>query len=117
MADTPPENAVPGVNYDPYKDEGGEVNDFITKIFYPISGANGIFSTWRERHIGLAGASNGWRAPTMGNVPACPPLWSDEAQYYDGMGMLFNVIKCQWPTVSIAIAGALVKYGLTGTVI
>ncbi len=101
----------PGYTTDPYKDEGAECDDMISKLFEPVSGKGGLFSTWRERHIGIAGASAGYRTGTMENVPECPPLWQDECQYFNGMAMLVNVAKCQWPAV---VAGLTALAGLVG---
>jgi len=105
-----PEPTGPGYTTDPYKDEGGECDDPISKLFAKVSGPGGLFSTWRERHIAIMGAAAGWRAGTLSPVPTCPPLWQDECQYFDGCAMLANVLKCQWPGVSafiVALLGAV----------
>jgi len=99
----------PGYTEDPYEDEGGECDDPISRLFAKVSGPGGLFSTWRERHIGIAGATAGWRAGTTSLDGKCPPLWADEMQYYEGMWMLFNILKCQWPSL---VAGITALTGL-----
>ena len=87
----------PGYTVDPYKEEGGECDDFISHIFEPYTGKGGLFSTWRERHIFLAGVVAGLKAGTLSNIPQCPPLWQDEVQYFDSAATFFNVLKSNWP--------------------
>ena len=100
-----PETNIPVTNEeekDPYDNEGerAECNDVITKIMSAVGfGYGGPFSTWRERHIGIAGATAGWRAGTTSLDGKCPTMWLDERQYYEGMWMIFNIAKCQWPSV------------------
>ena len=110
MADEIPTDPKPGYNFDPYKYENGEVEDGISLFFVKWTGPGGLFSTWRERHIAIAGAWAGLRAGTFADIPECPPLWMDEIQYYRGAAMVFNVIKCQWPTVAVVIAALAAKY-------
>jgi len=100
----------PGYEFDPYKDEGGEVEDSISQATEKYVGKGGILSTWRERHIALAGVWAGLRAGTFSDIPECPPLWMDEIQYYHTAAMVFNVLKCQWPTVAVVIAALGAKY-------
>lgn len=98
---------VMGVDYDPYDaaDERAE-GFFLGKIFAKVTGeTDGFISTYREWHVMVQGAYAGFRAATLGAVPTCPPLWQDEAQYYEGAAMVTNVIKCQWPTIAIALGG------------
>ena len=102
---------------DPYDspEERAECNDFITKIITKIGfGYGGPFSTWRERHIAIAGATAGWRAGTTSLDGACPEMWLDERQYYEGMWMIFNIAKCQWPSVVVFLtaAGAYIASGI-----
>lgn len=108
----------PGYTEDPYDSpsERAECDDLITKLISKIGfGPGGPFSTWRERHIGIAGASAGWRAGTTSLEGKCPPLWVDEMQYYEGMWMIANLIKCQWPSV-VAVCTALIGAIASGVV-
>jgi hypothetical protein len=114
MADVPTAESKPGYNFDPYAGEGAEADDVISKLFEPISGKGGLFSTWRERHIAIAGASAGYRAGVFSNVPACPPLWADEAQYFDGMAMITNVAKTNIPGIIGTAGGIIVALQATG---
>jgi len=92
---------------DPYgaPEEKVECEDFITKFFSVLGfGYGGLFSTWRERHIAIAGATAGWRAGTTSLDGKCPDMWADEMQYYESMWMIFNIIKCQWPSVVVVLS-------------
>jgi len=94
---------------DPYDspEERAECQDVITTIISKIGfGYGGPFSTWRERHIAIAGATAGWRAGTTSLDGTCPEMWLDERQYYEGMWMLFNIAKCQWPSVAVFLTAA-----------
>jgi len=96
MTDVPeyPARTGAGYSFDPYDtpEEHAECDDAITKLF-AFTGRDGTFSTWRERHIGIAGFKAGLKAAALENVPDCPPLWQDECQYFDGVAMLSNVGK------------------------
>jgi hypothetical protein len=107
-----PVQTGPGYTEDPYSEatEGAELDDVLTKFITRIGfGYGGPFSTWRERHIAIAGATAGWRAGTTSLDGKCPPLWASEMQYYEGMWMIANIAKCQWPSV---IAGITAITGL-----
>jgi hypothetical protein len=41
-------------------------------------------------------------------------MWLDERQYYEGMWMIFNIAKCQWPSVVVFLtaAGAYIASGI-----
>jgi len=97
----------PGYEYDPYDSPGERAEGmFIGMLIGRFTGeTDGFCSTYREWHILLAGISAGFKAPTLGQVPDCPPLWQDEAQYFNTPAMVANVIKCQWPTVAALIMG------------
>jgi hypothetical protein len=113
MTDNPPAKTGAGYTVDPYKDEGAECDDLISKLFEPISGKGGILSTWRERHIAIAGAVAGYRAGTAENVPDCPPLWVDECQYFNGFAMLVNLTKSQWPGI-VGLVGGIAALKVSG---
>ena len=106
-----------GYDFDPYDSPGEKVEGFfvgqIVNRF--VSDPDGFCSTYREWHIMWQGAYAGFRAKTLGDVPKVPPLWQDEGQYYEGAAMLFNIIKCQWPTVVAAI-GAIGVGSYTGMI-
>lgn len=94
---------------DPYDNEGerAECDDVVTKLIAKIGfGYGGPFSTWRERHIAIAGATAGWRAGTTSLDGTCPEMWQDEKQYYEGMWMIANILKCQWPSVVVFLSAA-----------
>ena len=93
----------PGYTTDPYKDEGGETDDAISKFFEQWTGKGGLLSTWRERHIAIAGVWAGLRAAQFADIPDCPPLWMDEVQYYRGAALISNVAKI-YGTSAIATA-------------
>jgi len=114
-SDAPAQNR-PGYEFDPYKDEGGEVDDLISKFTERFSGKGGTWSTWRERHISIEGICDGLRAGTLSDVPKCPPLWIDECQYYDGCAMVANVVKCQWPGILATLTAAIAALKLTGMI-
>jgi hypothetical protein len=97
----------PGYDYDPYDSPGERAEGmFIGKLIGKFTGeADGFCSTYREWHIFLAGISAGFKAATLGQVPDCPPLWQDEAQYFNTPAMVANVVKCQWPTAALVLAG------------
>lgn len=116
---TSPAERRPGHNYDPYDSPGERAEGFFVGILFgkllgwlgkllgiaTLDDPSGFMSTYREWHISWRGAYDGFRSKTFGDVPECPPLWQDEAQYYEGFAMFFNVVKCQWPTVAAAIIG------------
>jgi hypothetical protein len=97
----------PGYEYDPYDSPGERAEGmFIGKLIGKFTGeTDGFCSTYREWHISLAGISAGFKAPTLGQVPDCPPLWKDDAHYFNTTAMVANVLKCQWPTVAAVIMG------------
>lgn len=97
----------PGYEFDPYK--GEEATPFFIGTFIArfTGEKDGFLSTYREWHIFLAGVSAGFHAPTFANVPQCPPLWTDEMQYFDTPAIVTNVIKCQWPVLAAVIMGKL----------
>lgn len=113
----------PGYDFDPYDSPGERAEGFfVGKLFGSalskigqvigiptLNDPNGFLSTYREWHISLRGAYDGFRSKTFGDVPECPPLWQDEAQYYEGFAMAFNVLKCQWPTVTVALSAIIAK--------
>ena len=106
-----------GVDYDPYdspgeRAEGMFIGQLVNRF---ISDPDGFCSTYREWHIMIRGMYAGFRAPTLGAVPPCPPLWQDEAQYFEGAAMVTNVIKCQWPAV-VAGIGAIGLGTYTGII-
>jgi hypothetical protein len=86
------EQTGPGYTTDPFKDEGGECDDAISRAFAKITGPGGLWSTWRERHITIEAVKAGLKAKVLENVPDCPPLWQDECQYW-GAAMAANVAK------------------------
>ena len=95
-----------GYTFDNYASEG-DAPFFLGTWIAKITGNEGGFiSNYREWHILLAALWAGARAKTLENVPDCPPLWVDEEQYWNTPAMLVNVIKCQWPSVSLFL-GAL----------
>jgi hypothetical protein len=109
----------PGYDFDPYDTPGERAEGFfIGKLFGGIlakigkvlgiatlDDPCGFLSTYREWHISLAGAWAGLRAGTFADIPECPPLWTDEIQYYRGFAAAANVLKCQWPTVAVVLLG------------
>jgi hypothetical protein len=101
----------PGYEYDPYDSPGERAEGMFvgTLIGKFTRETDGFCSTYREWHIFLAGISAGFRSPILGQVPDCPPLWQDEAQYFNTAAMVTNVIKCQAPTVLLLLAGAGAK--------
>jgi hypothetical protein len=104
MPETLPADPQPGYNYDPYLGEDGE-DFFIGKIFARWSGPQGFCSTAREWHIMWAGINAGFRAKILGDVPKCPPLWVDEAAYFETAAMIANVAKCNIPGVVGTLGG------------
>ena len=108
---------IAGYDFDPYDSPGEKAEGmFVGTIIGKFTGeADGFCSTYREWHIFWQGAYAGFRAKTLGDVPTVPPLWQDEGQYYEGAAMLFNVVKCQWPTVVAAI-GAIGLGSYTGVI-
>jgi len=112
-----PPNPNPGYNYDPYKDEGWECDDLYTKFIMKYTGTTGgLFSTWRERHIAIAGLWAGLRAAQFADIPECPPLWMDELQYYRGMALISNVIKIYGTSAAATLAGVLIALKQMGVI-
>jgi len=117
VATSTPSKGVNGVDYDTYDTPGERAEGmFVGKLIGKFTGeTDGFCSTYREWHIMWRGIYDGFRAPTLGAVPKCPPLWEDEAQYYEPASMLANVIKCQWPAVATGIA-AIAAGSYTGII-
>lgn len=110
MIETVPTQTGPGYTDDPFK---GEENTpfFLGALIAKVTGdPDGFISTVREWHILSKAIPAGLKAKTMENVPACPPLWADESQYWDTPAMAANIIKCQWPTVVVVLSGIAAKY-------
>lgn len=111
----------PGYDYDPYDSPGERAEGFFVGALFgkalswigprigiaTLDDPSGFLSTYREWHISIQGLYAGFRAKTFGDVPECPPLWSDESQYFEGFAMFANVVKCQWPTVAVLIGAKL----------
>lgn len=114
----------PGYDFDPYDTLGERAEGFFVGVLFgklvgwvgravgfpTLSDPNGFLSTYREWHISLAGAWAGLRAGTFADIPECPPMWTDEIQYYRGFAAFANVIKCQWPTVAVVVGGIVAKH-------
>lgn len=82
------ESNVTRITYDmndPYDtpEEHAETNDFIFKTFFFWTGANGTFSTWRERHVFLRGFFSGFKTKLQDKFGEVPEMWADEGQYYE----------------------------------
>jgi hypothetical protein len=116
MPDLLPPDPKPGYNYDPYKGEEGECDDFISKFFNRYTGAGGLLSTWRERHIAIAGVWAGLRAAQFADIPECPPMWMDEVQYYRGAALISNVAKIYGTSAVATLTGAFVALKTTGMI-
>jgi len=113
----PVQQTGPGYTFDPYKDEGGECDDIISRTLLKYTGMScGLFSTWRERHIAISGVWAGLRAAQFADIPDCPPMWMDEVQYYRGMAMIANVIKIYGFGAAAALFGAFVGLKQTGVI-
>lgn len=69
----------------------------------------GFISNYREWHILLAAIICGLKTPIMFNVPDCPPLWLDEQQYWDTPCMIANLVRCQYPTITVVVGGWITK--------
>ena len=101
-----------GYDFDPYDSEAERAeNSFLpAALLSKLTGdPAGFCSTSREWHILLAAIPAGLKAGTLENIPECPPLWQDEAQYFTTPAMVANVLKSQWPTITAAGA-ALVAH-------
>jgi hypothetical protein len=79
---------------DPYSspEETAETDDTISKKF-SWTGKDGIFSTWRERHIFLRGFRSGFGTRLFDKFDTCPAMWFDDAHYYESGQELGYVIK------------------------
>lgn len=117
VAPSTPSKGVNGVDYDLYDTPEERAEGFLVgKLIGKFTGeTDGFCSTYREWHILWHGVYDGFRAPTLGAVPKCPPLWEDEAPYYEGPSMVTNVIKCQWPAVATGLA-AIAAGSYTGII-
>lgn len=110
MAD---EKTGPGYTTDPYDTPGERAEGCPIGKLFPWTGPDGLWSTWREWHITEAGLWAGLRAGTLQDIPDCPPLWSDEMQYYRSAAAVANVLKCQWPSIVVAASAIATKiFGL-----
>lgn len=104
----------PGYTVDPYAGETAETFFLWKLIIWLVLKMTGIrleeggfCSTYREWHIGMEGAWAGIRAPQLADIPECPPLWADEALYYKGFAIVFNVGKIYGSAGAATLAGTL----------
>lgn len=116
MSDSLPPDPRPGYNYDPYDspEERAECNDIISKALDRVTGPGGLLSTYRERHISIAGVWAGVRAAQFADIPDCPPLWMDEVQYYRGMALISNVIKIYGTSAMATLVGGAIALQQAG---
>ena len=108
----------PGYEYDPYNSPGERAEGmFIGVLVGKFTGeTDGFCSTYREWHIFVQGLYAGFRAPQLGAVPECPPLWEDESQYFEGAAMIANVGKIYGTSTLATLAGAVVALKGSGIV-
>jgi len=97
----------PGYEYDPYDNpaEHAEILTFRGRVIY-----DGLFSTWREIHIGIRGAYAGLKTGTFEDLPECPPLWEDEGQYYEGISAIAYDLKRGSQSAIITGAALILAY-------
>ena len=81
---------VEGVDFDQYDTPGehAEIFVFRGRVLW-----DGNLSTYREIHISIRGIVAGLRCGTYEDLPKCPVLWVDEAQYYEGYGAIAYDLK------------------------
>jgi hypothetical protein len=112
MIEEVPTKTGPGYTEDPYDSPGERAEGmFVGRYIATFTGdPDGFLSTYREWHIFLAAVTTGIRTKTLENIPECPPKWVDEKQYSDTPAMVANIIKCQWPGVSMigVLSGAYI---------
>lgn len=113
---------IPMSNEDPY-DTPEERAEIGTPFFLRWSGKDGLYSTWRERHIALRGFVAGWKvggknplAAIMGDLPDCPDEWNDEGQYWDTHTWFGNLAKIASWIMMLNTAGGLAVLKLVGVI-
>ena len=98
---------------DPYDtpDERAEVG---TPALFAWSGKDGLFSTWRERHVFLRGLYQGLRLGVLDKLPACPAEWEDEGQYWEGGCEIGYALRIGSLVALVNTAGGLAVLKLAG---
>jgi len=90
---------VEGVDFDQYDTEAEHAENFVLPDWFPIASLrgrvlyDGFCSTSREWHITVRGFMAGLRISTWDNLPKCPVLWQDEAQYYEAAAAVAYDLK------------------------
>lgn len=98
---------------DPY-DTPEERAERGTPFPFNWTGKDGLFSTWRERHIFLRGVYAGLRLGILDKLPACPEEWNDEGQYWEGGCEVGYAVRLVIITVIVNTAGGLAVLKLAG---
>jgi hypothetical protein len=88
-----------GVDFDPYDTEAEHRENFVIPNWFLVAAwrgrvvYDGFCSTYREWHIWVQGFNAGLRTGTWEDLPKCPVLWQDEAQYYETAASLAYDLK------------------------
>jgi hypothetical protein len=100
---------------DPY-DTPEERAELGTPAIFAWSGKDGLFSTWRERHVFLRGFYQGLRLGILEKLPACPAMWNDEGQYWEGGCEIGYAVRIVLLAVLVNTAGGLAVLKTTGVI-
>lgn len=102
-------------DYDPF--DSPEERAELGSSPLPFTGKEGVWSTWRERHISLAGFLDGLTRPIWRGLPDCPEKWKDEPQYYR-TGSIFGagIQVCGW-ILLVRFAPDLLRFVASGGIL
>jgi hypothetical protein len=100
---------------DPY-DTPEERAELGVPLIFAWSGRDGLFSTWRERHVFLRGLYQGLRLGVLDKLPECPACWNDEGQYWEGGVETGYAIRLGILVTLVNTAGGLAVLKLAGVI-
>lgn len=100
---------------DPYNIPG-ERSEIGTPVIFAWSGKDGLFSTWRERHIFLRGIYAGLRLGILDKLPNCPVFWNDEGQYWEGGCEIGYAVRIAFLVALVNTAGGLAVLKTSGVI-
>jgi hypothetical protein len=97
-------NAKAGYTFDPYSDACQMAN---------IGDRTFLFHNFRQIHVGIDAFYAGLKAPSLKQLPECPPLWQDVVHYWDGMCIIGYFAYLAVPGIS-GIIGTLLSLKFMG---
>jgi len=105
-----------GENFDQYDTADEHAENFVVPDWFPVKAwrgkviYDGFCSTYREWHITWRGFFAGLRCGTFEDLPKCPVLWQDEAQYYEAAAAVAYDLKRGSQSAILTGVGLVLTY-------